>query len=511
MDFLYTEKGELKNGSGAVLLRGVGLGGWLLPEGYMWKLYTKCDRPRRIEALVEKLCGPEYAEGFWQRYYASYYTEKDIEWLAAQGMNSIRLPLNSRHLFTLSECGELRFNERVLRHVDNCLSWCEKRGMYLFLDMHAAPGGQTGQNIDDSAADLPELFMEEKNRQQLVEMWQMLARRYKDNAAIGGYDLLNEPLPEWNRQYNHMLLPLYRSIIEAIRRIDTKHVISLEGAHWATDISIFDDFSPEEAADNILLQFHKYWSDPDEESIARFISLSRRLNAPLWMGEGGENNLQWYTYAFSMYERNNIGWNFWTCKKMDTPNSPITFEIPEGWDEITDYLDGGAVPGQARARRIFDNFLDAVAKSSYHESVINALCRRRAIEIPAAAYDCEAIVSPRVEGAVFRTESRASLIFADGHKGKADWNRYGGEAQPESEKILLCLRSGDKVSYRYNFEGNNSVTLTPVFSGCGRLTVQGQPVENGLMQSVPFSADGLIHFCCTEGEVQLEKLLILEA
>jgi len=50
-----------------------------------------------------------------------------------------------------------------------------------------------------------------------------------------------------------------------------------------------------------------------------------------------------------------------------------------------------------------------------------------------------------------------------------------------------------------------------VFSGCGRLTVQGQPVENGLMQSVPFSADGLIHFCCTEGEVQLEKLLILEA
>ena len=72
MDFLYTEKGELKNGSGAVLLRGVGLGGWLLPEGYMWKLYTKCDRPRRIEALVEKLCGPEYAEGFWQRYYASY-------------------------------------------------------------------------------------------------------------------------------------------------------------------------------------------------------------------------------------------------------------------------------------------------------------------------------------------------------------------------------------------------------------------------------------------------------
>ena len=38
-----------------------------------------------------------------------------------------------------------------------------------FLDMHGAPGGQTGQNIDDSEADIPELFTDERNQDILGE------------------------------------------------------------------------------------------------------------------------------------------------------------------------------------------------------------------------------------------------------------------------------------------------------------------------------------------------------
>ena len=36
-----------------ILLRGFGLGGWLLPEGYMWQMEGEYDRPRRIERLIE--------------------------------------------------------------------------------------------------------------------------------------------------------------------------------------------------------------------------------------------------------------------------------------------------------------------------------------------------------------------------------------------------------------------------------------------------------------------------
>lgn len=164
MEFLHTNNGVLYQGSEPIILRGMGLGGWLLPEGYMWKFYTKCDRPRRIEALITELCGSEYAESFWERYYATYITEADIAWIAEQGLNSVRLAMNARHLFDIDESGHISFNEGTLCHVDHCISWCKKYGLYLFLDMHGAPGGQTGQNIDDSEKDIPELFTDEKIR-----------------------------------------------------------------------------------------------------------------------------------------------------------------------------------------------------------------------------------------------------------------------------------------------------------------------------------------------------------
>ena len=78
MGFVHAEGTKLVRDGSDVFLRGFGLGGWLLPEGYMWKLHGDCNRPRRMEALVERLCGPEYAEVFWRSYLDHYITERDI-------------------------------------------------------------------------------------------------------------------------------------------------------------------------------------------------------------------------------------------------------------------------------------------------------------------------------------------------------------------------------------------------------------------------------------------------
>ena len=447
MNYLHTQGQQIFCGNQPLQLRGMGLGGWLLPEGYMWKLYTKCDRPRRMEALIQTICGAEYAESFWTRYYDSYITEEDIAWIAAQGLNSVRLALNARHLFRV-EGNAVSFDQRGVSYVDRCLRWCKKYRIYLFLDMHAAPGGQTGQNIDDSERDMPELFMEQCNQDILIEMWRLLAGRYHTEPAIGGYDLLNEPLPKWNNEYNSRLLPLYRKLIQEIRLIDQQHIIILEGLHWATDFSAFDMLSPGELGDNIVLQFHKYWSDPDEESLAPFLTVSRRLNLPLWMGEGGENNLEWYTYIFPLYERLGIGWCFWCYKKMSVPNSPATFEEPAEWQRLIDYIDGKNILSQWEAREIFDAFLDGINSTEYHPEVIHALLRRAPLTIPAAAFDAEMIQSQRIRGAVFRMNSKATILFADGHCGPVDWRRYVGEPQPEEQKLLVRLRRGDRIAYQ---------------------------------------------------------------
>ena len=494
MDFLYTDNGVIYQGAKPIILRGMGLGGWLLPEGYMWKFYTKCDRPRRMEALIEKLCGFQYAASFWERYYSSFITEKDIAWIASQGLNSVRLAMNARHLFDIDVDGIVSFNEKTLRYVDNCINWCKKYEIYLFLDMHGAPGGQTGQNIDDSENDIPELFVEAKNQDALVDMWKLLALRYREEPAVGGYDLINEPLPKWNNQYNHMLLPLYRRLIETIREVDQKHIIILEGAHWATDFSVFEDFTIEEARDNIVLQFHKYWSDPDEESISQFVEVGKRLNAPLWMGEGGENNYQWYTYVFPMYERLGIGWCFWSYKKMETPNSPVTFAQPEKWCDILSYLDGGPVPDQENAKMIFDEFLTCVSRGDYHAEVVDALLRRPPLEIPAAAFDVEEIASERRKGAAFRIKSNATLIFAGGHTGEADWRRYGGEPQPDDQKILLRLHAGDRVGYRVSLDASEQHEISVQRHGDGIAFVE--------------YSNGLIWLMCKSGMIDVESLKV---
>lgn len=508
MDYLACGGGKLLCSGKTIQLRGMGLGGWLLPEGYMWKLYGRCDRPRRMEDLLVDLCGSEYAASFWEAYFASYITEADIAWMAEQGINSVRLPLNARHLFAGDGVRNLRFNGKTLRYVDDCLSWCRKRGLYLILDMHGAPGGQTGQNIDDSEDDRPGLFIDGSNQELLVAMWRMLAQRYADEAAIGAYDLLNEPLPKWQKRYHSMLLPLYRRLIAAIREVDRRHVIVLEGLHWATDFSVFDAMSETEAANNIMLQFHKYWSDPDEESLAPYLSRAKRLAVPLWMGEGGENNCDWYSYAFPMYERLGIGWCFWSYKKMDGHNSPRSFAQPEGWEKVVAYIAGGEKPAAREARGIFDAFIAALKNADFNRNVLNALLRRPPLALPAAAYDAERILSPRRPGADFRLSSAASLIFSDGHSGPVDWRRYGGEEQPEDQALQLCLRAGDAVAYRVQAEQGSRLRLRVGFAGAGRLSVLGTEAGADGSFTVKLPDDQLVWLECLAEEAYVERVHI---
>ena len=236
--FISADGRDLVDGQGRkVLLRGVGLGSWFLPEGYMWKMPAEADRPRRMEKLILDLVGPHSAAEFWEAYWDNFISEADIQQMAAEGFNSLRLPINARYLTGSDDSSDI-LESRIAR-IDSLIECCKKHRVYIILDLHGAPGGQTGTNIDDSEFDRPDLFRLQENEDRTVKIWQTLAERYKDEYIIAGYDLLNEPLPHWFSEYNERVLPLYRRISEAIRKVDSRHVIILEGVHWATDWSIF--------------------------------------------------------------------------------------------------------------------------------------------------------------------------------------------------------------------------------------------------------------------------------
>jgi hypothetical protein len=424
----------------------------------MWKFPAPCDRPRRFEKLLVDLCGADYADFFWTRYYDEYITEADVRLIAERGFNSVRLPLNSRHLLQNYRT-RIILQAKTMALVDRLVEWCRNYGVYVLLDMHAAPGGQTGQNIDDSENDKPELFINPHYQTKLIEAWRLLAEHYREEPVIAGYDLLNEPLPEWNKQYYPLLVPLYEKLIRAIRTVDTKHCIILEGAHWATDFSIFDAWNSAIPDNNLMLQFHKYWSSPDQESLEPYLRRREKFNLPLFMGEGGENNCPWYTGAFPLYERLNISWNFWSYKKIDNENSPISFDAPPGWNAIIDYLNSGAPPPRDKAISLFNGFLDSLQHPRINEGVFRALKREPPINIPAEFYDEASAAGPRQPGALFRAGDTVTILFADGHTGQPDYHQDGGEASPEKEKLLVRLSQNDRLSYTFLMPGAGAVDI----------------------------------------------------
>src|SRR6266705_6615203 len=50
-----------------LLLKGINLGNWLLPEGYMVKFKTT-NSPRLIQAVVNELFGENESRQFWKTY-----------------------------------------------------------------------------------------------------------------------------------------------------------------------------------------------------------------------------------------------------------------------------------------------------------------------------------------------------------------------------------------------------------------------------------------------------------
>lgn len=406
--FLKTQGQDIVNEKGEkVYLKGVGLGNWMLPEGYMWRFGKDGDRPRRIEKLVSDMIGEAEAADFWKSYRANYITEADIQRIAELGYNSVRPALNSRLFVTEGEKNE--FIDEGFLLLDQLIGWCKKYNLYVIIDMHGAPGGQTGQNIDDSPNDISELFTVAKNQDLLEELWVRIAKRYKNEPTVAAYDLLNEPLPENTGaadKYKSQLVPLYNRLIKAIRKVDQKHMFTIEGYNWANNWSLFD----EPLDDNTFYQFHYYcWDRPDNlKSIDNFLKKQDELNVPVWVGETGEKGNTIYFGTAQYFEKNNIGWSFWPWKKMDTNNTPYSINPPAGWEQVRTFSEGGAKPSKELSTRIFQELNENIKLKNcvYYPDVVNAMMQRIPLKLEAENYGHDGInKSYFVKDAAFKSET----------------------------------------------------------------------------------------------------------
>ena len=333
--FITTKGKEILGTDGKpFLIRGTNLGNWLVPEGYMFK-FNLANSPRLIDETFKELVGPAATQKFWQQYLAVYITKNDIHFLKTTGINSIRIPFNYR-LFTAETYMGGNDSTRGFTYLDKAIAWCKEEGLYVILDMHCAPGGQTGDNIDDGYG-YPFLFESEESRQQTVNIWRKIAQHYATETTVMGYDLLNEPIAHYfdKNKLNPLLEPLYKQITTAIRSVDNNHLVFLGGAQWDSDFKPFG--VPFDS--KLVYQFHKYWTATTKDVIQEYIDFRDKYNVPIYCGETGENNDDWIMKFRQTLEQNNIGWQYWPYKKMDNTSGFVTFKIPMFYDSIMVYAD----------------------------------------------------------------------------------------------------------------------------------------------------------------------------
>ena len=289
-------------------IQGTNLGNWLNPEGYMFG-FSKTNSPWMIDLMIKEAVGPDFAADFWRQFKDNYITRADISFIARQGANTIRLPFNYR-LFTDEDyMGRSREQDGFAR-IDSVVNWCRAAGLYLILDMHDCPGGQTGDNIDDGHG-YPWLFESEPSQQLFCDIWQRIAARYQDEPVILGYELMNEPIAHYfenKEDLNKKLEPLYQRAVKAIRQVDKNHVILLGGARWNSDFYMFNDWKFD---DNIMYTCHRYGGDATAEAIKDYIDFRDKTGLPMYMGETGHNSNEWQAQLVDVMKKANIGYTFW--------------------------------------------------------------------------------------------------------------------------------------------------------------------------------------------------------
>ncbi len=384
-DFLRVEGRDIVDSHGEKFyIKGTNLGNWLNPEGYMFG-FRRVNSARMINEALCQLVGPTAAAEFWQDYKDNYITGADFEFIASTGANTVRVPFHYK-LFTNEDYMGLNDADEGFRRLDSCILWARANNLRLILDMHDCPGGQTGDNIDDSYG-YPWLMTDSVAQQQYLDIWGRIAEHYADEDVILGYELANEPVPHfWEGEERAMLIgavePLYKRATAEIRKHDPNHIVLLGGPIWNSYFGNFTDWSFD---DNIMYTCHRYGGAPSADAISSYIAFRDSTNLPMYMGELGHNTDEWLNEFANTLRENNIGYTYWPYKKIND-SSMTGIAEPEQWQCLVDFVEAprGSYDEIREARKYCSQELGKKLLMQYvenakaanmlrHENYINAI------------------------------------------------------------------------------------------------------------------------------------------
>ncbi|WP_111977729.1 carbohydrate-binding protein [Algibacillus agarilyticus] len=384
-DYVHTDGKNIVDENGdALFLNGINLGNWLLWEGYlMMGDFNYRTHTQFYNSLIETFGSEAKAAEFEHQWRLNYVDDKAIADLKALGFNSVRVPF---HFNLFWKNGQL--SDHGFQYFDQLIESCRTHGLYVLLDMHAAPGyqnpGDHADNVNSNASqprDTVEFWDGTENINIAKSVWRHIAARYKDEPVVWGYDLINEPVPQPGRE-----MELLGSLIEmrdAIREVDTNHVIVAEGSWWSSDLTKIDWSDPlvQDATgvtsqwdDNLVYQLHHY--GPASGTYGRE-NITNNLNIPLIIGEYGESDNGNLKDMTDWAKANLSGYYPWSFKKMSHDKTLWTIPPNAAYTELKTYINNGgtAAPELYDAMIEFAqvNILNGHASHEWHQGFYEAV------------------------------------------------------------------------------------------------------------------------------------------
>ncbi|MDG4765746.1 cellulase family glycosylhydrolase [Solwaraspora sp. WMMD406] len=227
-----------------VVLRGIGLAGWLLMENWITGFP---GHEEGQETAIRHVLGPDLTTYFYERFIENFFSEADAAYLASLGINLVRIPFHYK--FLESDDRPFEIKPDGFRHLDRVIALCARHGIRTMLDLHAVPGYQNQDWHSDNPTHVAHFWRHPHFQDRVANLWRAIATHYRDEPWVIGYNPLNEPADPTAKRVG----PVYRRLVETIREVDDKHIIFLDGNRYAMDFHFFGEPMP-----NVIYSPHDY-------------------------------------------------------------------------------------------------------------------------------------------------------------------------------------------------------------------------------------------------------------
>lgn len=162
------------------------------------------------------------AQAKLEQHWSSYFTESDVEGLAAAGINAVRIPIG---FWSYVESAPYLMGADA--YLEKAIGWCRSHGIKVLVDCHGSPGSQNG--FDNSGRSGNVAWQQDDNMAQSISILETIAKKYGAQEyadVVFGIQLVNEPI-SWDQNNIDMTKEWAQKAYTAVKSASTNQDLAV--------------------------------------------------------------------------------------------------------------------------------------------------------------------------------------------------------------------------------------------------------------------------------------------